>query len=751
MAARDFKDQTTGAASVFGSRLGDSFTITAVLPGIASTIYRLRRRGWQDEVLLTVVPLPSGATDRLKETFLRDLDRWTGLGMHPHLATCYGLLPGDPPAYFLEDLRGSRLTDWLKSGDYSLRAALSVAIQFCHGLEYLHDRGMVHGNISPQTLFVTTGSLAKITDIVLPARRLGILPVEPPETGEGGADIRTDIFAFGCCLWQLFCTNSPAGRPDPEKSRPRFRFKDVPVPLFTSLFKGCLAGDPERRFQNAAGLRQALNHAYERIFGVACPYFHLKYDLRAESCNNQAVFLLETGRHKEGILRLRQALFHRDRLAEANHNLLVQRMTDHSFTPRQLLLLIEAAKHDSSLISWLSLYEKQISRLKEQGKKVRLTREPLYLLCPPCQSLSIYRQAGREDRKKRIIRKLVDNLRYEAALSSLLQFWRTGNFEKDPFLTRMYDRLCHISDRKEIVGVQRYATLKGLGETVRQLAHIPTTRKIIEAGGRDFLLVRDYGRSHRLIKVATDHDIITCLTVSPDGRTIAAGCESGGIFCWNGRNFRQIVRSSAHRGRVRALAMSDDNRFLASGGDDGMISILTLSTGREKTVTAWQDQGIRAISFVPGGLELVTASDGGQIKTWSARAKKCLHTLNGHAGPIDSLVVAASGEFFLTAAGDIKIWDRNEGDCLGQFPGHSDDGMETFVLLLDGDRYLVSGGGDGILIIRDLRREDAGMVLDSRSRGISCLAKGSRSHFFFAGLKNGSILVWKLIHDLTFN
>jgi WD40 repeat protein len=177
--------------------------------------------------------------------------------------------------------------------------------------------------------------------------------------------------------------------------------------------------------------------------------------------------------------------------------------------------------------------------------------------------------------------------------------------------------------------------------------------------------------------------------------------------------------------------------------------IRTIATARNKKVSAWDDRQIACLSFVADGLELVSASDDGEVKIWSARGKKCLHRLTAHAGPVEALAVASKGDFFVTSgAEEIKIWDLHTGDCLQQLPGHR--GGKTLVLLLDDNRHLVSAGMDDMIRIHDLITGKVAALLDGRGNGIRCLVRGSRPHVFFAGQQGGALLIWKIIYNLVF-
>jgi len=100
---------------------------------------------------------------------LHEADAWTGLGMHPNIAYCYFVKAIEGvPHIFIEYVDGGTLEDWIsdrRCADYNV--GLDIAIQFCHGLERAHERGMIHRDIKPRNVLVTKGGLVKVTDFGL--------------------------------------------------------------------------------------------------------------------------------------------------------------------------------------------------------------------------------------------------------------------------------------------------------------------------------------------------------------------------------------------------------------------------------------------------------------------------------------------------------------------------------------------------------------------------------------------------------
>jgi Tol biopolymer transport system component len=153
---------------------------------------------------------------------------------HPHIGAIYGLEEsGDVAALVLELIDGPTLAERLIVGPLPLDDALRIARQLADGLEAAHDRGIIHRDLKPANIKITPEGNAKILDFGLakaavamssPAARsspgsrnatavgaiVGTAGYMSPEQAQGQpVDKRTDIWAFGCVLFEM-CAGRPA-------------------------------------------------------------------------------------------------------------------------------------------------------------------------------------------------------------------------------------------------------------------------------------------------------------------------------------------------------------------------------------------------------------------------------------------------------------------------------------------------------------------------------------------------------------
>ncbi|MEW6220776.1 MAG: serine/threonine-protein kinase, partial [Thermodesulfobacteriota bacterium] len=297
------------------------YQVESVLEGGMGRVAIARHLGWGVRMAIKS-PRPEVLADREGvERILKEAHAWVQMGMHPHVAYCYYVLTiGGAPCLFIEYVDGGSLADWIKAGRCGdLRTNLSLAIQFCHGMEHTHSQGIIHRDIKPANILITKDALLKITDFGM----LRLVSDRTTAAGLGGAveagddaettkgfrgtpgyaspeqwrdthqvDGRTDIYSFGLCLWMMFCGRKPFANSRQELPIPE------PVgagrlaipPALAAILKRCIAFAPEARYPDFAALRLDLNAVYLEAFRVPCPYNRLDWlDLRADTLNNRGV------------------------------------------------------------------------------------------------------------------------------------------------------------------------------------------------------------------------------------------------------------------------------------------------------------------------------------------------------------------------------------------------------------------------------------------------------------------------------
>jgi serine/threonine protein kinase len=266
-------------------------------------VYLVRHRLLHELRVVKVLRGQLRGQDELRERFLREARTAIHL-RHPNVAQLYEFeLDDDGTAYMvLEFIDGRTVEELVRSGGAGpLRLRLEVAVQALRALAFLHKKGFVHRDISPDNLMLTTGPdgdpLVKLLDlgIVKPLHGeggmtgtqvfLGKVRYASPEQLESSqVDARSDLYSFGVLLYELLTGMHPIGGDDTRSLMSGHLFRE-PIPFERSdpageipeelrrIVLDCLRKDPAVRVGTAVELRRRIQEtdAFRAPLGAWVP------------------------------------------------------------------------------------------------------------------------------------------------------------------------------------------------------------------------------------------------------------------------------------------------------------------------------------------------------------------------------------------------------------------------------------------------------------------------------------------------
>jgi eukaryotic-like serine/threonine-protein kinase len=263
-----------------GTRLGPYEIDTVIGAGGMGEVYRARDGRLGRDVAIKVIPAPfADDRDRLAR-FEREAKLLASLN-HPHICTLHDIGRESGTDFIvMEYVDGDLLSDRLRKGPLPVDKALAYAIEIADALDKAHAVGIVHRDLKPGNVMLTKSGtklldfgLARSTraprDVTKTGTILGTLRYMSPEQLKGAeADARSDVWAFGCVLYQMLTGRAPFDSPS-EAAVGAAILETEPPPVSTvvrgeppalqRVVDRCLAKAPDDRWQSAADLRHELD------------------------------------------------------------------------------------------------------------------------------------------------------------------------------------------------------------------------------------------------------------------------------------------------------------------------------------------------------------------------------------------------------------------------------------------------------------------------------------------------------------
>jgi eukaryotic-like serine/threonine-protein kinase len=268
-------------ATLAGQQLGPYVLREQIGAGGMGEVYRARDARLGRDVAIKLLPSHLAADADRRERFEREARLLAALN-HPYIASVYGLEEGIAngrpiSGIVLELVEGGTLAERLRRGALPRAEAVKAARQIAQALDAAHDKGIIHRDLKPANVALTPDGDVRILDFGLgrwaappgepsrdttvtePGLVLGTAGYMSPEQARGSVvDKRTDIWAFGCVLYEMLTGRAPFAAATVLDMLSAVLDRDpdwtavpagTPVTL-SRLLRRCLEKDPNRRLRD---------------------------------------------------------------------------------------------------------------------------------------------------------------------------------------------------------------------------------------------------------------------------------------------------------------------------------------------------------------------------------------------------------------------------------------------------------------------------------------------------------------------
>ena len=286
-----------------GTRIGPYEVLSALGAGGMGEVYRARDSKLNRDVALKVLPEHFALDPDRLARFKREAQVLASLN-HPNIAAIYGFEDsGSVHALVLELVEGGTLEDRIAQGPIPIDEALPVARQIAEALDAARDQGVIHRDLKPANIKLRPDGTVKVLDFGLAklaqpsdaglqtsdlsqsptltspaATRLGVImgtaAYMSPEQARGmPVDRRTDIWAFGCVLYEMLSgRHAFAGATISDtiakilEREPDWRTLPASTPArIRDLLRRCLQKDQQRRLHDIADARIEIEETHTAL------------------------------------------------------------------------------------------------------------------------------------------------------------------------------------------------------------------------------------------------------------------------------------------------------------------------------------------------------------------------------------------------------------------------------------------------------------------------------------------------------
>ena len=243
------------------------------------------------------------------------------------------------------------------------------------------------------------------------------------------------------------------------------------------------------------------------------------------------------------------------------------------------------------------------------------------------------------------------------------------------------------------------------------------------------------------------------VALSNNGDFAVSASWDKSLRLWNLKTGEAIAKFLGHTKDVLSVAFSADNRQIVSGGRDNLLKMWNVKgecmfTMERDAHTDW----VSCVRFSPAPQSplIVSGSWDNTVKVWSMTDFRCMHTLKGHTGHVNSVTVSPDGSLCASAGKDgvAKLWDLTRGEHLYEL----ELGEPINQICFSPNRYWLCAATESAIRIFNLEDKEiiAELVPETQKKTAkpecTSIAWSADGATLYSGYTDNTVRVWG-VHD----
>ena len=183
---------------------------------------------------------------------------------------------------------------------------------------------------------------------------------------------------------------------------------------------------------------------------------------------------------------------------------------------------------------------------------------------------------------------------------------------------------------------------------------------------------------------------------TPDGKQLLSAGDDHLLRLWDLKTGRELRRFVGHEGGVLAVAVSADGRLALSGSEDNTLKVWDMATGKElRTFTGHTDK-IWSLALSPNGKTALSGSEDHSFRFWDVATGEQIGISEVYDGRVIAVAFSRDGKQALACThGTVRLWDVARHKEVGPTLGDPRTAMHDAVFTPDG-KFVLTGGDRGL-------------------------------------------------------